>query len=67
MRYVRLICGLLLAGIAYLVMFVQFLFYADDSISLVKLILREFISLIFVCVGMYLVFANKTMPDEESN
>jgi hypothetical protein len=67
MRYVRLICGLLIAGIAYLTMFVQFLFYADDSISLIKLILREFIALFFVCIGMYLVFANKTMADEESN
>ena len=67
MRYVKLICGTLIAGIAYLTMFVQFLFYSDESISLKKLIIREFISLIFVFIGMYLVFANKPVADKESN
>ena len=67
MRYVKLICGTLIAGIAYLTMFIQFLFYSDESISLKKLIIREFISMIFVFIGLYLLFANKTVADKESN
>jgi len=59
--------GILIAGIAYFIMFFQFLFYSDDSITLRKLIIRGSISLIFVISGLYLVFSNKTKADKRIN
>ena len=59
--------GILIAEIAYFILFIQFLFYTDDSITLRKLIIRGSISLIFVISGLYLVFSNKTKADKRIN
>lgn len=67
MRYVKLISGVLIAAIAYCIMFIQFLFYSDESIGPGKLITREFISLIFLFVGLYWVLANKTGVDKKGD
>jgi hypothetical protein len=67
MRYLKFICGILITGGAYLIMFIQFLFYSDGSIGLKKLIIREFISLIFIFMGLYLIFAKKKKAPKKSN
>ena len=64
MRYIKLACGVILAGAAYFIMFVQFILYSDESIGLSKLIIRELVSLIFVLIGLYLVFEKKKRPDK---
>jgi len=59
--------GILIAEIAYFILFIQFLFYTDDSITLRKLIIRGLISLIFIIAELYLIFSNKTRIDKRIN
>ena len=67
MRYVKLICGILMAGIAYFTMFLQFLFYSDDSISMWKLIIRGLICLFFLFIGIHLILAFKKRAHKKNN
>ena len=59
--------GILIAGVAYFIIFIQFLFYTDDSITLRKLVIRGSAALIFVFAGLYIFFANKTKADKNPN
>lgn len=59
MRYLKLFCGVFITGVAYFTMFIQFIFYADESISGRKLIMRQSIGLFFIFIGVYLILANK--------
>jgi len=56
-----------MAGIAYFTMFLQFLFYSDDSISMWKLIIRGLICLFFLFIGIHLILAFKKRAHKKNN